>query len=405
MPRLTKAVPKYQKHRASGQAVVRLNGQDFYLGPHGTKASKLEYDRLIAEWLVNGRQSAADDDTLTVSELLARYWTFAKRHYRKDGEPTDTLYQVRVSLRPIRRLYGRTLASEFGPKGLQAVQQAMVTECLSRGVVNKRVGVIKQAFKWGVAQELVPPSVHHGLQAVSGLQKGRTEAPDHAPVEPVPEADIQATLPKLPEVVADMVRFQRLTGCRPGEVFVLRRVDVDRSGDVWVYRPKSHKTEHHDRERIIHIGPKAQAVLAPYLLREADTYCFSPVESERQRRAEQRARRKTKVQPSQVDRRKAKPKRTHRARYDANSYRQAVHRAVELVNRERKKEAAETGEDVDLLERWSPNRLRHSAGTEIRKQFGLEAAQVSLGHAKADVTQVYAERDAELAEEVARKIG
>ena len=126
MPRLTKAVPKYQKHRASGQAVVRLNGQDFYLGPHGTKASKLEYDRLIAEWLVNGRQSAADEDTLTVSELLARYWTFAKRHYRKDGEPTDTLYQVKVSLRPIKQLYGRTLASGFGPTGLQAVQQNMV---------------------------------------------------------------------------------------------------------------------------------------------------------------------------------------------------------------------------------------------------------------------------------------
>jgi hypothetical protein len=35
---------KYRKHRASGQAVVTLNGRDFYLGPHNTKASKLEYD-------------------------------------------------------------------------------------------------------------------------------------------------------------------------------------------------------------------------------------------------------------------------------------------------------------------------------------------------------------------------
>jgi site-specific recombinase XerC len=57
------------------------------------------------------------------------------------------------------------------------------------------------------------------------------------------------------------------------------------------------------------------------------------------------------------------------------------------------------------IEHWAPNRLRHSAGTEIRKRFGLEAAQVTLGHASADVTQVYAERDAKLAAEVARKIG
>ena len=42
---------------------------------------------------------------------------------------------------------------------------------------------------------------------------------------------------------------------------------------------------------------------------------------------------------------------------------------------------------------------------EIRRQFGLEAAQVALGHARADVTQVYAERDMALAAEVMRKIG
>jgi site-specific recombinase XerC len=54
---------------------------------------------------------------------------------------------------------------------------------------------------------------------------------------------------------------------------------------------------------------------------------------------------------------------------------------------------------------WSPNQLRHAAGTEVRRQYGLEAAQVILGHAKADVTQVYAERDHALAIEVMGKIG
>ena len=57
------------------------------------------------------------------------------------------------------------------------------------------------------------------------------------------------------------------------------------------------------------------------------------------------------------------------------------------------------------MERWSPNRLRHSAGTEIRRRYGLEAAQVVLGHAKADVTQVYAERDIELARRVIQEVG
>ena len=69
--------------------------------------------------------------------------------------------------------------------------------------------------------------------------------------------------PTCPPVVADMVRFQRLTGCRPGEVCQIRPCDVDRSGEVWEYRPESHKTEHHGLERIIYIGPKAQDVLCP----------------------------------------------------------------------------------------------------------------------------------------------
>ncbi len=42
---------------------------------------------------------------------------------------------------------------------------------------------------------------------------------------------------------------------------------------------------------------------------------------------------------------------------------------------------------------WMPLQLRHTAATVVRSRFGLEAAQVVLGHARADVTQVYAERD------------
>ena len=49
MPKLKNIVPRYRKHKASGQAVVTLNGTDHYLGPHGTKVSKVEYDRLIRQ--------------------------------------------------------------------------------------------------------------------------------------------------------------------------------------------------------------------------------------------------------------------------------------------------------------------------------------------------------------------
>jgi hypothetical protein len=62
MPRLTRDVPRYRKHRASGSAIVTLSGQDVYFGPHGTKASRLEYDRHVAEWLARGRRSLDAND-------------------------------------------------------------------------------------------------------------------------------------------------------------------------------------------------------------------------------------------------------------------------------------------------------------------------------------------------------
>ena len=63
MPRLVDALPKYRKHRASGQAVVTLNGRDHYLGPYGTSASEAFYDRLIAEWLIQERSASAPATT------------------------------------------------------------------------------------------------------------------------------------------------------------------------------------------------------------------------------------------------------------------------------------------------------------------------------------------------------
>ena len=261
-------------------------------------------------------------------------------------------------------------------------------------------------FKWGVSRELVPPAVQTALSTVEGLRIGRSAARESKPVAPVPDEVVDATLPYLPPVVAAMVCFERLTGCRPGEVCTIRPCDVERSGEVWQYRPESHKTEHHGRQRIIYIGPQAQIVLSPYLLRDAQAPCFQPVESERKRHEAMRSRRRTRVQPSQWNRRKARPARQPKTAYDRNSYARAVKRAVEKANADRRREAAHVGDDSPvLLAHWHPNQLRHSKATEIRRRFGLEAAQVVLGHAKADVTQVYAERDSALAVEVMKRIG
>ena len=117
MPTLNNAVPKYRKHRPSGQAVVTICGRDHYLGPHGTKASKAEYDRLVGEWMATGREGPPPEpEALTVTELLARYWRFAKQHYRlPDGTPSDTLEVTKPALRMLKELYGDLAGGRKGP--------------------------------------------------------------------------------------------------------------------------------------------------------------------------------------------------------------------------------------------------------------------------------------------------
>lgn len=73
MIRTNARVPNHGRH-ASGQAVVRLGGKDFYLGRFGTPEAQAQYDTLIAEWLSRGRTlPQAQDAELSVNELVLAY--------------------------------------------------------------------------------------------------------------------------------------------------------------------------------------------------------------------------------------------------------------------------------------------------------------------------------------------
>ena len=414
MPKLNSRLPKYSKHKASGQAVVTLNGTDIYLGPYGTKASRREYDRVTSEWLAAGRTLPAGEE-LTIAEMLVQYLAFADSHYRKNGKPTHEIVNIKCAIRPLKDRYSRVLVREFGPLKLKAIQLILVTgftdqrgrvwQGIARPTVNERISTIKRIFAWAVSEELAPRDMAHSLATVRGLQQGRTEAREPAPIQPVDDATIEATLPHLPPVIADMVRAQRLVGCRPGEVCGLRPCDLDCSQAVWVYSPPDHKMQHKGSERRIFIGPRAQAILRQYLSRDASSYCFQPAESERKRHAAMRKARLSPIQPSQVNRRKPRPKRKPRDRYSKDAYARAVQRGCDAAFPPPAGLTDAAAAAWRKEHRWAPNRLRHAAATEVRRKYGLEAAQVVLGHSRADVTQVYAERDGSLAARIMGEVG
>ena len=215
MPRLSNTPPKYRRKKVNGSvyAVVTLNGKDFYLGPHGTKTSKQEYDRLIGEWLANGRilPTRQTNRSITLMELCAVYWDFAKGYYVKNGKPTDELPGTKTALRILKETYGKTAVNEFGPISLMAVQDAFVKKGHCRRYVNQNVGRIKRMFKWGVSRELVPIDIYQSLTSVSGLRKGKTKARESAPILPIEDDIVDSTLKQIPyETTKAMIRFQRL---------------------------------------------------------------------------------------------------------------------------------------------------------------------------------------------------
>jgi len=425
MPR--KSVPTYRLHRQSGQAIVTLSDRrtaqrrDYLLGPYGSPASRAEYARLLIEQAaIDGHLPAKAGEgipsDLTMNEVMLAYVQHARKYYVKHGQPTTEQEAIRQALRFLRP-YGGSIACNFGPLALRAVRDSMIThkvtcktkvkdeagnvrevekvlrDGLSRGTINRQIARIKLMFKWAVGQELVPAETYQRLACVEGLRRGKGGARERPKVRPVAEDTVNATLPHLPSIVADMVRLQRLTGARPGEIVQLRAVDIDRSGEVWEFRPERHKTEHHDRERVIFFGPQAQEIIRKYLGLDLSGPLFRPDQSEVERSAERRKQRKTPLWPSHLRMQEQKKQRRGRRflhqQYDVAAYRRAITRAC-----------AKAGVPV-----WTPHRLRHAAATEIRRQFGLEAAQAVLGHAGLAVAQVYAEKDMEAAKRIMAKIG
>ena len=84
-------------------------------------------------------------------------------------------------------------------------------------MINSRINLIA-ARSAGQFRRSSRDRICEALATVQGLQRGRTNARETAPVQPVSD-DALAILPMLPSLVADMVRIHKLVGCRPGVNF------------------------------------------------------------------------------------------------------------------------------------------------------------------------------------------
>jgi integrase len=394
-----RGVPKAGLHRASGQAVVRLGGRDFYLGRWKSPEAEVAYHRRIAEWLSAGPYMAGADQRLeTITELVDVYYAEAVRYYQRDGLPSGEALGVKVALGRVMAIYAETRVADFGPLALKAVRQTMIGQtvmrtgrALARTTINQHISRIRRMFRWAAENEFIDGEIYHRLLAVRGLAYGRggRETPRRRPVS---RADVDAALPWLSPQVRAMVELQWATGMRPGEAVTMRTADIDQSGPVWAYAPAHHKTERYGHDRRVALGPRAQEALRPWLRPEdPDKWLFRPEESEERRWEALRGARIIAGGGSGGSRKPhpQNPRRPPGERYTTDSYRRAIERACTRAG----------------VAAWTPHQIRHSFATRVRAALGLDAARAALGHSDADVTLDYAEVDAGRAAEVAAQLG
>ena len=203
----------------------------------------------------------------------------------------------------------------------------------------------------------------------------------------------------MPPTLRAMVKIQRLTGMRPGEIFGMRVGDIDRSrgNGLWYYIPGSYKTEKFVGKIKFPLGKPEQELLAPYLIgKKSGEAVFSPRTAQAERKAEKRANRQTKLTPAQVARDEARVEQPYRYSefYNRFSYRQAIEHAINKGNK--------TLPEDEQIPYWTPYRLRNSAATATEEKIGLDEAQAQLGHKSANMTRRYSKAQLRIREKLAR---
>ena len=388
MPKLKNRPPKYAK--MGKYAFVTHNRKRIYLGLYGSPESHEAYARFVAARRLNPDLVLPKGESdVRVKELAVAFLDHAEATLDK----ANYTHHRTVVLEFLVEFYGNIPVDDFKPSSLKTIRSELIRAIRDgkprycRGTINDYICRIVRIFGWGVGEELVKSDTWAVLKAIRPLPESYPGTFENPAREDVSDEVIGKTLPFMPPILRAMVKVQRLTGMRPGEVFNMRVGEIDRSADseLWLYRLHSHKTEKKTkRKKIVPLGKIEQELILPYLEgKKPEAAVFSPRAAMAERAIERRTNRKSKPTPSQIARdkeRAAKPVQ-YQEFYDKDSYRQAIRYAVEKANRH-----LPDGEQIPY---WTPYQIRHTAATAMEEESGLDEAQALLDHSSAQTTKRY----------------
>ncbi len=300
---------------------------------------------------------------MKVSKLCCLFMDHAMGYYRKPKSKrlTSEYSSLKDALVPLRQVAGSMAVGDMTAVTLARAREWILSNRPNncRQTVNGKVSRMVRVFRWGAEPErgYVPELVCSRLMMLKPLAYGRSSARETGGLSAVGRdkiTDFLASLfdppkggqPMLPATkfarirTSTMVELQLETGMRPGELCSMTVEAIDRKGPsgIWVYRPDEHKTEHRGKTRVIALFETEQHLLRRWL--KLAKIRSGPVFGVR-----------------------------------VDSYRTTIRRALKRAG----------------LDPWTPQQVRHTTGTEIRRDVGIDAAQVLLGHSSVRTTEIYAE--------------
>ena len=365
-----------------------------YLGLWDDKASEEKYNFHKDYWEKTGKFYHFEEpiENPTVRDLSLKYLKYLT--YEKKLKKRALEIYV-YSLRHLCQHYGNWPVNDFHGKDLEKYRRILINENkYCRKTINKRIVIIRSAFKWGAFEEFVTYETLTTLTSLTFLKKDEEGTVDNPPVVSVPREIVEATLPFLPTVVADMVQVQLDSGARPSEIREMREIDIIKfRSDLWIYIPLHDKTESKRADfdkRKVRFGPRSIKLIRRNFTKNKEDYVFRPEEAakEAQKRASERLK---ELYPKSVKSKgkKAETTKKYKPFYSNWSYLTAIRRACDRAG----------------VPHWHPYQLRHLRCTEIEEKYGIRVAQILLGHKCLNTTLVYLDEDSKRIEEIIRKEG
>ena len=379
-----KRVPKYRHFKARDIAFVEHKGKRKYFpGKYDSEESRAAYETYIADLTVNkALQDELTSGQVTLAGLSVAYLRYAEAYYGKGRHTPSAAAALAVrDFLHAGQGWELLLANDFTPKVLKAMQLYMTGRKLARSTINYRVAWIRRMVRWGVSEMLVDSDVYQALMSVTAIKKGRTEAYEPVPRQPVAWVDVEPVFSELTAQLraARMVTVvhrlpQRVAGPGPEG----RVPGGSGQRETAAMAPTHHKTERLGHELTIPIGPQCQKKIAKLLRPSRQKYLISPLAARNNGRATEH--------------------------YSVQAYRLAVVRAQDRVIRDASKKHA-TDNTVYVPQHWTPHQLRHARGHMVRAKYGIESVQAVLGQASLDVAQLYRARRVDLAKQIALDMG